>query len=112
MFVALSLRYGVSTGWSLGANSGSNKTKPDMSVRDDNTVPDQCDIANGLGSDCNNIGLLDVCEPELALDIPHIVGVLPGSNVGPVDVCLADANRDSQTNTLDIQPFVDTLLVP
>ncbi|MFQ5424886.1 MAG: hypothetical protein ACE5F9_13025 [Phycisphaerae bacterium] len=77
-----------------------------------NSIPDECDITSGTSTYCNANGIPDECEPGVPLDITRFVGVLTGTNVDPVDACLADANGDTAADGRDIAPFVAALLGP
>lgn len=46
------------------------------------------------------------------LDVNSFVGVLVGTNVTPVDVCMSDINTDGAVDGRDVQAYVDAALTP
>ncbi len=73
-----------------------------------NGVNDICDINSAFATDCNSNGIPDSCEPPITM--VAFVNVLLEVNNNPVDLCLADQNRDGLEDGQDVQLYVRRLI--
>lgn len=57
------------------------------------------------------LGDLNGDQSITAADVPIFVNVLLGNDTSPAHVCPADVNNDGNADGMDIQPFIDLLLI-